>query len=121
EFGVNDSGHSSNAAVFDYDNDGDLDLYVLTNMIEKGVPTNYRPKINDGSAKNTDRLYRNNGDGSFTNVSREAGILYEGYGLGVAIADINQDGWQEIYVSNDYIANDVLYVNKRDGTFINAI
>lgn len=121
EFGVNDSGHSSNAAFFDYDNDGDLDLYVLTNMIEKGVPTNYRPKINDGSAKNTDRLYRNNGDGSFTNVSREAGILYEGYGLGVAIADINQDGWQDIYVSNDYIANDVLYINKRDGTFINAI
>lgn len=120
-YGVNDNGHSSNAAFLDYDKDGDLDLYILTNMIEKGVPTNYRPKINDGSAGNTDRLYRNNGDGTFTNVSREAGIVFEGYGLGLAIADINQDGWPDIYVSNDYIANDVLYINNRDGTFSNQI
>ena len=120
-YGVADTGHSSNAAFLDYDNDGDLDLYVLTNMIEKGVPTNYRPKINDGSAQNTDRLYRNNGNGTFTNVSKEAGIVYEGYGLGLGIADINKDGFQDIYVGNDYIANDLLYINNGDGTFSNKI
>lgn len=121
QYGVADTGHSSNAAFFDYDNDGDLDLYVLTNVVEKGIPTSYRPKINDGTAANTDRLYRNNGDGTFTNVSDEAGIIFEGYGLGLAIADINQDGWQDIYVSNDYIANDLLYINNKDGTFSNVI
>lgn len=121
EYGIADTGHSSNAAFFDYDNDGDLDLYVLTNVIEKGIPTTYRPKINDGSAANTDRLYRNNGDGTFTNVSREAGIIHEGYGLGLAIADINQDGWRDIYVSNDYISNDLLYINNKNGTFTNLI
>lgn len=120
-YGVADTGHSSNAAFLDYDNDGDLDLYVLTNEIEKGIPTSYRHKINDGTAANTDRLYRNNGNETFTNVSDEAGILHEGYGLGLAIADINLDGWQDIYVSNDYISNDVLYINNKDGTFINAI
>ena len=121
QYGVADTGHSSNAAFIDYDNDGDLDLYVLTNVVEKGVPTSYRPKINDGTAENTDRLYRNNGDGTFTNVSREAGIIHEGYGLGLAISDINQDGWRDIYVSNDYISNDLLYINNKDGTFTNAI
>lgn len=70
---------------------------------------------------NTDRLYRNNGNNTFTNVSREAGILYEGYGLGLAISDINLDGWPDIYVSNDYIANDLLYINNGDGTFSNKI
>jgi enediyne biosynthesis protein E4 len=120
-FGVADNGHSSNAAFLDYDLDGDMDLYVLTNTIEKGVPTNYRQKVNDGSALNTDRLYRNNGDNTFTNVSSEAGIIYEGYGLGLAISDINKDGWPDIYVSNDYISNDLLYINNGDGTFSNKI
>ena len=120
-FGIADSGYSSGAAFFDYDNDGDLDLYLLTNTIERGIPTSYRPKINDGSAKNTDRIYRNNGDGTFTNVSKEAGIILEGYGLGLAVADINKDGWLDIYVSNDYIANDILYLNNKDGTFTNVI
>ena len=121
QYGIADSGYSSNAAFLDYDNDGDLDLYVLTNTIEKGIPTSYRPKVNDGSAINTDRLYRNNGNNTFTNVSKQAGILYEGYGLGLAIADINQDGWQDIYVSNDYISNDLLYINNANGTFSNKI
>lgn len=121
KWGVADNGHSSNAAFLDYDRDGDMDLYVLTNTIEKGVPTNYRAKINDGTAKNTDRLYRNNGDNTFTNVSREAGIVYEGYGLGLAISDINLDGWPDIYVSNDYIANDLLYINNGNGSFSNKI
>ena len=119
-YGIADNGYSSGAAFLDYDNDGDLDLFVLTNIIEKGVPTTYRPKIDNGSALNTDRLYRNNGNGTFSNVTREAGVIHEGYGLGLAIADINKDGWQDIYVSNDYISNDILYINNANGTFTNA-
>ncbi|RMF27923.1 MAG: RNA-binding protein, partial [Bacteroidetes bacterium] len=119
EYGIADDGYSTHAAFFDYDNDGDLDLYVLTNQIERLAPNKFRFKRLDGSAPTTDRLYRNNGDGTFTNVSREAGILIEGYGLGLAIFDVNRDGWKDIYVSNDYITNDLLYVNNGDGTFTN--
>lgn len=121
KYGVADTGFSMNAAFFDYDHDGDPDLYVLTDKLLKGVPTNYRPKKLDGSSENTDRLYRNNGDGTFTNVSREAGILIEGYGLGLSIVDVNKDGWPDIYVSNDFIANDILYINQKNGTFKNEI
>lgn len=121
KYGVAFGGHSSGAAFLDYDNDGDLDLYILTNTIQKGIPTSYRAKANDGTSVNTDCLLRNNGNETFTDVSKEAGIVHEGYGLGLAIADINQDGWQDIYVSNDYITNDLLYLNNRNGTFTNAI
>lgn len=119
EYGVEEYGFSQNAAFLDYDLDGDLDLYVLTNFVMKRGPANYHPKITDGSAKNNDRLYRNNGDNTFTNVSNEAGIVYEGYGLGLAIADINLDGWQDIFIGNDYVTNDLVYINNQDGTFSN--
>jgi len=105
KFGIADTGHSQNAAFFDYDRDGDLDLYVLTNTLNKEVPLNYHEKITNGSSPTTDRLYRNNGDGTFTNVSKQAGILIEGYGLGLAISDFNGDNWPDIYVGNDYITN----------------
>ncbi len=118
-YGVADTGHSMHAAFLDYDLDGDLDLYVLNNIVNKQVPTNYRDKITDGSAINNDQLYRNNGDGTFTNVTLAAGIRYEGFGLGVAVGDINRDGFPDIYVSNDYISNDLLYLNQGDGTFRN--
>ncbi|WP_276374131.1 VCBS repeat-containing protein [Chryseolinea sp. H1M3-3] len=121
KFGVADTGYSQNAAFFDYDKDGDLDLYVLTNLESDKIPSNYRSRIMDGTALNNDRLYRNNGNGSFTDVTLEAGILIEGYGLGLGIADINGDGWPDIYIGNDYVSNDVLYINNRDGTFTNEI
>jgi len=121
QYGIGDKGHSLMAAFFDYDRDGDLDLYVLTNMHAVTVSSNYRPKINDGSAVTNDRLYRNNGNGTFTNVTKEAGIVYEGFGLGLAIGDLNLDGWPDIYVSNDFITNDLLYINNQDGTFSNKI
>ena len=119
EYGVEEFGFSQNAAFLDYDLDGDLDLYVLTNFVMKRGPANYHPKITDGSAPNNDRLYRNNGDHTFTNVSNEAGIVYEGYGLGLAIADINLDGWPDIFIGNDYVTNDLVYINNQDGTFSN--
>jgi enediyne biosynthesis protein E4 len=117
---LNYAGHSSGAAFLDFDNDNDLDLYVMTNNIVKEIPTSYREKLNDGTY-NADVLLRNNGDGTFTDISKEAGIVHEGYGLGIAIADINMDGWQDIYVSNDYITNDLLYINNKNGTFTNMI
>ena len=120
-YGVADMGYSQNAAFLDYDMDGDLDLYVLTNLESDKIPSNYRPRIMDGSALNNDRLYRNNGNGTFTDVTIKAGILIEGYGLGLGIADINLDGWPDIYVGNDYVSNDILYINNRDGTFTNEI
>ncbi|MGB5553641.1 MAG: VCBS repeat-containing protein, partial [Flavobacteriaceae bacterium] len=85
------------------------------------LPTNYREKVVDGSAVSNDRLFHNNGDGTFTDVTLAAGILYEGFGLGLAISDINYDGWPDIYVTNDYLTNDLLYINNTDGTFSNNI
>jgi hypothetical protein len=70
EYGIAEDGQSVNAAFFDYDRDGDLDLYVLNNTVTQRMNTSYRPKITDGSAQNNDRLYRNNGDGSFTGHHR---------------------------------------------------
>jgi len=120
EYGIDFNGHSVMAAFFDYDRDGDLDLYILVNQKLDKVPTNYRTKIIDGLAANNDRLFRNNGNGSFTDVTIEAGIIFEGFGLGMAIADVNLDGWPDVYVSNDYLSNDLLYINSRNGTFTNG-
>ncbi|APA65462.1 VCBS repeat-containing protein [Maribacter sp. 1_2014MBL_MicDiv] len=121
EYGIADSGNSMNATFFDYDNDGLLDLYVLNNVDVHVLPSNYRNKITDGTALSNDRLYKNNGDGTFTDVTIEAGITIEGYGLGIAISDLNNDGWSDIYISNDYLTNDILYTNNQDGTFSNNI
>jgi hypothetical protein len=119
EYGIEDGGYSVNAAFLDYDKDGDLDLYVLINLRMENLPTNYREKIADGTAINNDNLYRNNNDGTFTNVTQEAGITLEGFGLGLSVSDFNNDGWTDIYVSNDYLSNDVLYINNKNGTFSN--
>jgi len=120
-FGIADMGHSMNATFLDYDLDGDLDLYVLNNKVGTEVPTNYHPKMTDGSSINNDAFYRNEGNGHFTNVTKEAGITIEGFGLGLAVGDINKDGYPDLYISNDYISNDILYINQRNGTFKNEI
>jgi hypothetical protein len=121
KYGVEVQGYSVAAAFFDYDRDGDLDLYVLINQRLNNFPTNYRPKMIDGSSPNNDRLYQNNGNGTFTNVTNAAGVTYEGFGLGLAISDFNKDGWPDIYVSNDYLSNDLLYINQKNGKFKNEI
>jgi enediyne biosynthesis protein E4 len=119
EYGIDDMGHSMHSAFLDYDLDGDLDLYILNNIVSKAVPTNYRPKLVDGSAINNDKFYKNLGNGKFQDVTLEAGIVYEGYGLGIAVGDVNKDGFPDLYISNDYISNDLLYINQRNGTFKN--
>jgi hypothetical protein len=121
-YGLADSGFSTQAYFFDYDLDGDLDMYLVTNEIyDPKTPITFRKKLTDGSAKNTDRLYRNNGDGTFTNVSKEAGITIEGWGHAACITDINNDGWPDIYVANDFVSNDLCYINNKNGTFTNRI
>ena len=121
-YGLADTGYSTQSTFFDYDRDGDLDMYLVTNQLnDKNTPITYRPKLTDGTALNTDKLYRNNGNNTFSNVSKEANILIEGWGHAASISDINLDGWPDIYVSNDFIANDILYINNQDGTFSNRI
>ena len=120
-YGLADESYSVHAAFLDYDNDGDLDLYLLNNFVTERLSASYRAKINDGSAVSNDDFYRNNGDGTFSNVTLEAGILFEGFGLGLALGDVNKDNYPDVYVSNDYISNDLLYINQQDGTFKNEI
>lgn len=121
-YGLADTGFSTQAYFFDYDKDGDLDMYLVTNEIyDAKTPIRFRAKVRDGSAKNTDRLYRNNGNGTFSNVSKEAGIVIEGWGHAACITDINRDGWPDIYVANDFVANDICYINNKDGTFTDQV
>lgn len=120
-YGIASAGYTTHAAFFDYDRDGDLDLYVLNNAMGDEAKHFPRSKRTEGEARSTDRLYRNNGDGTFTDVSQETGIQIEGHSLGVGIADVNKDGWPDIYVANDFMTNDLLYVNNGDGTFTNRI
>jgi len=115
-YGLADTGHTTQTAFFDYDKDGDLDAYLLTSGFGDEGSNVVAPKKTDGEAVNTDRLYRNDG-GTFTDVSEEAGIQIEGHGLGLTILDVNRDGWPDVYAANDYVSNDLLYVNDGDGTF----
>ncbi|MBL7858255.1 MAG: VCBS repeat-containing protein [Cyclobacteriaceae bacterium] len=121
-FGLNFSGFSTQSVFFDYDQDGDLDMYLLNHSVHS--VRSYGPselrKEKDSLAG--DRLYRNNfseGRSYFEDVTHESGIYssHIGYGLGVAVSDINGDGWPDIYVSNDFHENDYLYINQRNGTF----
>lgn len=120
-YGLSDSSYSTMAAFLDYDKDGDPDMYLVNNWLEQFNRNNLRAKRINGEAESTDRLYRNNGDNTFTDVSREAGILVEGYGLGVSVCDINNDSWPDIYVANDFMSNDLFWINQGDGTFRNRI
>lgn len=124
EYGLNDTTHSTMAAFFDYENDGDLDMYLVVNQIVKGDnPAVFRPRMTKGQHPSTGRLYRNEWNDTlkhpvFTDVSAEAGVITEGFGHGVNIADFNKDGWKDIFVTNDFNSTDLLYINNHDGTFI---
>ena len=122
-FGIADTNFTTHAAFLDYDGDGCLDLFLLNNSPEdfaRGDVTN-NPSGGRGRTPGSHNvLYRNDCHEAFTDVSAKAGILKDaGYGLGVAVADLNGDGRPDIYVSNDGAPNDVLYVNNGDGTFTN--
>ncbi|WP_411029280.1 VCBS repeat-containing protein [Spongiimicrobium sp. 3-5] len=117
-YNLNFSGYSTQASFFDYDKDGDLDMFLLNHNvtpINTNNPENFKEEENELSG---DRLYRND-SGKFVNVSKESGIIGNslGFGLGVSVGDLNQDGWPDIYVANDYVEQDYLYYNNGDGTF----
>lgn len=120
-YGVADKGNSMAAAFIDFDRDGDLDLYVLNNEQNETIPTNYRKKIIDGTAPSNDKLYENLGNGSFQDITLKAGISIEGFGLSVTPLDVNKDQWVDLFITNDYLTNDLLYINQKDGTFKNQI
>ncbi len=127
EYGLNDTTHTTQSAFFDYDNDGDLDVYLCVNeILPELYPNKFRPVIKDGSFPSTGRLYRNDWDTAaghpvFKDVSKEAGVTIEGYAHAVTISDINLDGWKDIYVTNDYLSSNILYINNHDGTFTDKI
>jgi enediyne biosynthesis protein E4 len=118
KYGLDDEGCSTQAVFFDYDIDGDLDMYLLNHNIKayKNVELHHLKTEYDPLA--ADRLYRND-EGHFVDVSGQAGISGNpiSFGLGVAVSDINNDGWPDIYVSNDYTEQDYLYINNANGTF----
>ncbi len=127
EMGLNDSAYSTQAAFFDYDHDGDIDMYLCTNSGKESDRNALRGQYTDGRGLAQDKLYRNNGINPstrlpvFSNVSKVAGIQTDGWGLGLIVKDINGDGWQDIYVANDFQSNDHLYINNHNGTFTNKI
>ncbi|MEM1327858.1 MAG: VCBS repeat-containing protein [Bacteroidota bacterium] len=120
QYGLDDPGYSTQAAFFDYDRDGDLDAYILNHSVQEYA--GFGKQLASLKQKNNpiygDRLYRNEG-GKFVDVSEEAGILSNvlGFGLGIAVADVNDDGWLDVYVTNDYNEHDYLYLNQQNGTF----
>ncbi|WP_238531542.1 FG-GAP repeat domain-containing protein [Nitritalea halalkaliphila] len=122
-YGIADEGLSQHAVFFDFDRDGDLDMYLLNNSARSVGINDLRTgqrDIRDPLGGN--KLYRND-DGFFVDVSEEACIYGSaiGYGLGVTVSDVNQDGWPDLYVSNDFFEKDYLYLNNGDGTFSEAL
>ena len=122
KYGIADTGFTTHAVFLDYNGDGYLDLFLLNNSPQdfaRGAADAHPLGVRAISPASYNTLYRNNGDGTFTDVSEQAGILRQiGYGLGVVVADVNRDGRPDIYVSNDVSPNDVLYINTGKGTFI---
>lgn len=118
EFGLNDKGFGTHAAFFDYDQDGDLDCYVLNNSFRPVSSLGLENIRHVRDSTGGDKLYKNI-DGKYYDVSEEAGIYGSviGFGLGVTVTDVNIDGWPDIYVSNDFFERDYLYINQKSGKF----
>ncbi|MFK7812451.1 MAG: VCBS repeat-containing protein, partial [Maribacter sp.] len=123
-YGLNDNSYSSHAQFLDYDRDGDLDVFIGVNRIDGISPTEFRPSEDDGTSKSRDILYENIQNDSlahpkFIDVSEKAGIRYHGYSHSTLVHDFNEDGWPDLYIANDFLSNDLVYINNQDGTFTN--
>jgi enediyne biosynthesis protein E4 len=119
EYGLNDKGYSTHASFFDYDRDGDLDAYILNNSF-KAIGS-FDLRKNQREVRNElggDKLLQNQ-NGKFVDVSAKAGIYGSeiGFGLGITVGDVNNDNWEDIYISNDFFERDYLYINQKNGTF----
>ena len=126
EYGLDVHVQSTMASFFDYDNDGDLDMYLTVNEASNGDNPSVFLIRNQRKIPSLGRLFRNDWDSSlghpvYHDVSEAAGIKFEGFGHAATICDINQDGWKDIYVSDDFISNNILYVNNHDGKFTNRL
>jgi hypothetical protein len=122
EYGLNDSGYCTQAAFFDYDGDGDLDMFLLRHSVKKIDNMELASHREELDPLSGDKLYENQGGHHFVDVSKKAGLRQSPltYGLGIAIADINKDGRPDVYVTNDYNEPDYLYINNGNGTFTDA-
>ncbi|RYF92860.1 MAG: VCBS repeat-containing protein, partial [Chitinophagaceae bacterium] len=119
EYGLDDRGLSTHAAFFDYDHDGDLDMFLLNNSFRAiGSFSHTMNQRNQRDSVGGHKFFRNDNN-HFTNISEEAGIYGSviGFGLGVTVGDVDNDGWQDIYVSNDFFEKDYLYINQHNGKF----
>ena len=125
-FGLSDNSNSNHANFFDYDNDGDLDLYILNHRLAfEEVNSSRRKQLPDGTFVRitkpqtpfeSDRLFRND-NGKFTDVTKQAGVENSTFGLSATTIDLNKDGYMDIFVANDYVEPDHIYINNRNGTF----
>lgn len=122
EYGLDDNSCSTQAAFFDFDRDGDLDMYLLNHNVVTFKNFDIREMRSKRDSVAGDKLFRND-NGKFIDISIEAGIKGSaiGFGLGIAIGDMNNDGWQDIYIANDYTEPDYLYYNNGDGTFTDKL
>ncbi|MGR3810681.1 VCBS repeat-containing protein [Jiulongibacter sp. NS-SX5] len=118
KYGIADTTETTHSAFFDFDKDGDLDLYLLTTSNKLRNPNLLHPKERYG-LYTRDRLYINDGTGYFTEEGLQRGITENNHGLGLAISDLNQDGWLDIVASSDFLPNDIVYLNNQDGSFSN--
>ena len=123
DYGLDNEGLSTHAAFFDFDNDGDLDCYLLNNTIKSiGIGLDMVKDLRNIDSDQGNKLLRND-DGYFVDISKEAGIYTSdiGFGLGVTVGDINLDGWSDMFISNDFFEKDYLYINNKDGSFSESI
>ena len=126
EYGLDIHAQSTMAYFFDCDNDGDLDMYLAVNEASNGSNSSVFRERNSSSTASFGRLYRNDMNQKlkhsvYHDVSKEAGIIFHGYGHSATIVDINRDGWKDIYVADDFLSNNILYINNHDGTFTNQV
>src|SRR5215208_1236281 len=123
DYGLAEEGYSTQATFFDYDRDGNLDLFLLNNSFRPVNSFGLRNIRNVRDKLGGHKLFHNEGNGHFTDVSERAGIFGSeiAFGLGVVVSDVNRDGWPDVYVANDFFERDYLYINKRDGTFTESL
>jgi len=126
EYGLADTSWSVHAAFFDYDNDGDPDMYLVTTKLARRESAAFNSNIIKNDSADIDKLYRNDWNNNlkhpvFTDVSKQSGIDERGYGLGINVVDINNDGWKDVYVTNDFFGSDHLWINNKNGTFTDKI
>lgn len=126
-YGLADTSYSTQAVFTDYDRDGDLDMYLANYLLNGPNANTIYPRNRTGNSPANDKLYRNEGVPAggkhpvFTDVTLAAGIKDDGYGLGVIVSDFNNDHWPDIYVANDFLSDDILWLNNHNGTFTNTV